>query len=45
MTSQLGQETLTNRAVARATGASCPNWEVIRISLYLVSPAASGGRP
>src|SRR5687767_2618575 len=33
--------TRTNRAVARATGASCPNWEVIEISLYLVSRALS----
>jgi hypothetical protein len=39
--------TRTNRAVARATGASCPNWEVIEISLYLVevSRDATGGRP
>src|SRR3954465_1981828 len=33
--------TRTNRAVARATGASCPNWEVMSFSLYLVSRARS----
>src|ERR671927_816526 len=36
--------TRTNRAVARATGASCPNWEVISISLYLVGARSAPPR-
>src|SRR4051794_18370834 len=37
--------TWTNRAVARATGASCPNWEVMEISLYLVSALSAPAGP
>src|SRR4051794_41227692 len=37
--------TWTNRAVARATGASCPNWEVMEISLYLVSALSAAPGP
>src|ERR687889_520024 len=37
--------TRTNRAVARATGASCPSWEVIsEISLYLVGARSAPPR-